>query len=213
MLPSSFGRQRGADYVAGAFGGGSAHTQPLQHLSERHAHSNSWRPAARWWITRRAAWTVTWWRRPILLGNQSNSIRRHDQPAGQPRFQLSRWWSMRDRPPSCAGFPPMPPRSDFNVYRNGVKQNASLLATPTAYADSLPLGSGVLYGVTAVNNSAQESPPRQVNVSAVALGPAGRSAWAAEPTTRSLTGYFDHVPGRREQHSAPAAPSRWPNCP
>ena len=57
----------------------------------------------------------------------------------------------------------------FNVYRNGVQQNASLLAG-TTYTDNLPLGSGVQYGVTAVNNSSQESPARQVNVYPVALG-------------------------------------------
>ena len=77
----------------------------------------------------------------------------------------------------------------FNVYRNGVKQNASLLTSP-AYTDNLPLGSGVLYGVTAVNNFAQESPPRQVNVYPVTLGLLADSQGSGT-NNPLLTGYFD----------------------
>ena len=77
----------------------------------------------------------------------------------------------------------------FNVYRNGVKQNASLLTSPT-YTDNLPLGSGVLYGVTAVNSSAQESPQRQVNVYPVTLGLLANSLGSGT-NNPLLTGYFD----------------------
>ncbi len=77
----------------------------------------------------------------------------------------------------------------FNVYRNGVQQNASLLAG-TTYTDNLPLGSGVQYGVTAVNNSSQESPARQVNVYPVALGLLVNPS-ASGASNALLTGYFD----------------------
>jgi hypothetical protein len=77
----------------------------------------------------------------------------------------------------------------FNIYRNGVKQNASLV-TATTYADNLPLADGVVYGVTAVNNSAQESPPRQVNVYPVALGLLANPLGGASSNPLSI-GYFD----------------------
>jgi len=77
----------------------------------------------------------------------------------------------------------------FNIYRNGVKQNTSLL-TASTYDDGLPLGGGVQYGVTAVNNSFQESPPRQVNVYPVALGLLVNSLGSGT-NHPLLTGYFD----------------------
>ncbi len=57
----------------------------------------------------------------------------------------------------------------FNVYRNGIRQNASLLSVP-GYTDNLPMSGVVTYGVSAVNGSAQESPQRMVEVYPVALG-------------------------------------------
>ncbi|HEX3716951.1 MAG TPA: DUF642 domain-containing protein [Verrucomicrobiae bacterium] len=56
----------------------------------------------------------------------------------------------------------------FNIYRNGILQNASLLTTSN-YTDNLPLSDAVTYAVTAVNISAQESPPRLVTVYPVGL--------------------------------------------
>ena len=57
----------------------------------------------------------------------------------------------------------------YNLYRNGVKQNPSLLVTP-AYTDTLPVSDLTQYGVTAVNGSGQESPARVVGVFPVGLG-------------------------------------------
>ena len=57
----------------------------------------------------------------------------------------------------------------FNVYRNGVRQNPNPLPG-TNYTDNLPLADAVTYAVTAVNQAAQESPPRLVNVYPVVLG-------------------------------------------
>lgn len=59
----------------------------------------------------------------------------------------------------------------FNLYRNGVKQNATPFATPT-YTDNLgipPFGSAT-YTVRAVNATNAESAPRTITVSDVALG-------------------------------------------
>jgi hypothetical protein len=56
----------------------------------------------------------------------------------------------------------------FNLYRNGVKQNASLLLTNT-YTDQLPLSDATQYAVTAVNASSAESPQRLVTVSPVTM--------------------------------------------
>ncbi len=51
----------------------------------------------------------------------------------------------------------------------------------TNYTDLLPLSDAVTYAVTAVNNLAQESPPRLVNVYPVALGlavnPTNTQSW------------------------------------
>ena len=98
----------------------------------------------------------------------------------------------------------------FNVYRNGVKQNASLLTSP-AYTDNLPLGSGVLYGVTAVNNSAQESPPRQVNVYPVTLGLLADSQGSG--TNNPLLPAISTRSRSASATSAPPALSRSPNWP
>ncbi|MGA2174885.1 MAG: choice-of-anchor tandem repeat GloVer-containing protein [Verrucomicrobiota bacterium] len=76
-----------------------------------------------------------------------------------------------------------------NVYRNGIRQNAALI-TGTNYTDNLPLSDVVRYAVTAVNGSAQESPPRMVTVYPVRLSllvnSLGRGA-----DNPLLTGYFD----------------------
>jgi choice-of-anchor C domain-containing protein len=83
-------------------------------------------------------------------------------------------WSSTD--PSATG---------FNIYRNGTLQNASPL-TGTNYTDNLPLSDAVTYAVTAVNNSAQESPPRLVNVYPIGLG------LLVNPTNHPIfVNYFD----------------------
>ena len=57
----------------------------------------------------------------------------------------------------------------FNVYRNGIKQNGSLL-TSSSYTDSLPPGSaGVTYAVTALNSTNAEGAARSLNVYGVDL--------------------------------------------
>jgi hypothetical protein len=77
----------------------------------------------------------------------------------------------------------------FNVYRNGLKQNTSLLSS-LSYTDSLPRVDVVQYGVSAVNGSGQESPQRMVSVFSISLGllvnPAGSGT-----NNSVLTGYFD----------------------
>jgi Bacterial Ig domain/Protein of unknown function (DUF642)/Divergent InlB B-repeat domain len=77
----------------------------------------------------------------------------------------------------------------FNVYRNGIKQNASPIVG-NSYTDNLPPSGVVQYAVTALNNAAQESPQRLVNVYQVGLGllvnPAGTGT-----NNSLLTGYFD----------------------
>jgi hypothetical protein len=73
----------------------------------------------------------------------------------------------------------------FNIYRNNVLQNASPLPG-TNYTDNLPLSDAVTYAVTAVNSSAQESPPRLVSVYPLALG------LQINPTNgQILVNYFD----------------------
>ena len=57
----------------------------------------------------------------------------------------------------------------FNLYRNGIKQNPSLLTNDT-YADSLALSDATQYAVTAANQGGQESPARLVTVCPVGLG-------------------------------------------
>ncbi|HZM01547.1 MAG TPA: Ig-like domain-containing protein [Candidatus Saccharimonadales bacterium] len=74
----------------------------------------------------------------------------------------------------------------YNLYRNGVKQNSSPLTTP-AYTDLLPVNDVVSYGVTALNASSQESPPRVVHVSPVGMG------LAADGGQPLLVNYFDSV--------------------
>ncbi|HEX7863031.1 MAG TPA: FG-GAP-like repeat-containing protein [Verrucomicrobiae bacterium] len=52
----------------------------------------------------------------------------------------------------------------FNVYRNGLKQNASVLAQPN-YVDPLPVGNEpVTYGITARNAAGDEGAPRTLTV-------------------------------------------------
>ncbi|HET7625846.1 MAG TPA: hypothetical protein VFM25_11335, partial [Verrucomicrobiae bacterium] len=52
----------------------------------------------------------------------------------------------------------------FNIYRNGIKQNASPV-TGDNFSDSLPIGtSPVIYSVTAVNSNGDESAAREVTV-------------------------------------------------
>jgi hypothetical protein len=77
----------------------------------------------------------------------------------------------------------------YNVYRNGVRQNASPL-TALTYTDQLPFADAVTYGVSEVNASSQESPQRVVTVNPVVFG----MLVNAEGGTTShevLTGYFD----------------------
>jgi hypothetical protein len=78
----------------------------------------------------------------------------------------------------------------FNVYRNGIKQNATPL-TGASYADTFSLGTDpVTYAVTAVNVTNAESAARSVTVFAVNLG---LLVNAAGGTTNNppVTGYFD----------------------
>lgn len=77
----------------------------------------------------------------------------------------------------------------YNVYRNGIKQNASPIPGST-FTDNLPPSGVIQYAVTAVNNAAQESPQRLVNVYQVGLGLLVNSGGTG--TNNSLlTGYFD----------------------
>jgi hypothetical protein len=91
----------------------------------------------------------------------------------------------------------------FNVYRNGVKQNASLLSLLT-YTDSLPMVEVVQYGVSAVNGSGQESPQRVISVYPISLGllvnPKGGNT-----NNPVLTGYFDQFTAGITNLSATAA--------
>ena len=77
----------------------------------------------------------------------------------------------------------------YNIYRNGVKQNASPLTVLT-YTDPLPFSETVSYGVSEVNAGAQESPQRVVTVNPVAFGLLvnAEGGTASNPV---LTGYFD----------------------
>jgi fibronectin type 3 domain-containing protein len=77
----------------------------------------------------------------------------------------------------------------FNLYRNGIKQNAALL-TGTGYVDNLPMPDAVQYAVTAVNGSAQESPARLVTVQPVGLGLLV-NAGGGTINRPLLTSYFD----------------------
>jgi hypothetical protein len=93
----------------------------------------------------------------------------------------------------------------FNVYRNSVLQNSTPLAG-TNYTDNLPLSDAVTYAVTAVNSSAQESPPRLVNVYPVGLG------LQINPTNHPIfVNYFDqYVAGITNLSSAAGFPlSQW----
>jgi hypothetical protein len=56
----------------------------------------------------------------------------------------------------------------FNVYRNGIAQNSSLLSAAN-FTDNLPLSDATIYSVTAVNASHQESPQRSITVYPVNL--------------------------------------------
>ncbi len=57
----------------------------------------------------------------------------------------------------------------FNVYRNGIKQNASAL-TVASYTDNLPVGNDAIeYVVRAVNAKSEESAPRVVKIYSVTL--------------------------------------------
>jgi hypothetical protein len=91
----------------------------------------------------------------------------------------------------------------FNVYRNGVKQNPSLLSSP-AYADGLPMVDVVRYGVSAVNGTGQESPQRVISVYPISLGllvnPKGGNT-----NNPVLTGYFDQFTVSITNLSATAA--------
>jgi len=78
-----------------------------------------------------------------------------------------------------------PTATGFNVYRNGVLQNSSPL-TAMNYVDNLPLSDAVTYAVTAINASAQASPPRLVNVYPVKLG-----MQVNPPSQRTMVNYFD----------------------
>ncbi len=92
-----------------------------------------------------------------------------------------------------------PSVTGFNVYRNGVLQNASLLTTNT-YMDNLPLSDAITYAVTAVNNSAQASPPRLVNVYPVGL------VLLVNPTNHPiLVNYFDNYQAGISNLSSAAA--------
>ena len=77
----------------------------------------------------------------------------------------------------------------YNVYRNGILQNAALI-TGTNYTDNLPMPDVVRYSVTAVNGSAQESPPRLVTVYPVSLSLLVNSLGSGA-NNPLLTGYFD----------------------
>ena len=74
----------------------------------------------------------------------------------------------------------------FNVYRNGVVQNASPLTSAT-YTDNLALSDATTYSVSAVNGSHQESPQRSVTVYPVNL------SLVADGNDPLLINYFDNV--------------------
>ncbi|HWH72139.1 MAG TPA: hypothetical protein VNT26_22440, partial [Candidatus Sulfotelmatobacter sp.] len=79
----------------------------------------------------------------------------------------------------------------FNVYRNGIKQNASLLMATNTFTDSLPPGlEPVTYAVTAVNATNAESAARSVKVYALDLGLLLNALDGATPNPPT-TSYFD----------------------
>lgn len=77
----------------------------------------------------------------------------------------------------------------FNFYRNGVKQNGSLIPG-TNYTDNLPVNDAVQYAVTAVNALAQESPQRLVTVYPVGMGLQINPLGATQNNTPYVN-YFD----------------------
>ena len=77
----------------------------------------------------------------------------------------------------------------FNIYRNGIKQNPSLLTNST-YADPLSLSDATQYAVTAANGSGQESPARLVTVFPVSLSLLVNAAGSGT-NNPVLADYFD----------------------
>jgi hypothetical protein len=78
----------------------------------------------------------------------------------------------------------------YNVYRNGVKQNSSVLAVPS-YTDNLTPGAqAVTYSVTAVNATNAESVPRQVSVHSLGIGLMVNSTDGVTSGV-PIAGYFD----------------------
>lgn len=79
----------------------------------------------------------------------------------------------------------------YNVYRNGIKQNAVLLTSPN-YVDLLPAGNAVItYAIRAENAKAEESAPRTVDVYPLSVD---LFANAQGSTTNGalVTRYFDN---------------------
>ena len=93
----------------------------------------------------------------------------------------------------------------FNIYRNGLKQNPSLVSS-LSYTDSLPMVDVVQYGVGAVNGFGQESPQRMVSVYPISLGLLVNSAGSGT-NNPVLTGYFDQLQVGITNHSSTAAVS------
>lgn len=86
-----------------------------------------------------------------------------------------------------------PTAAGFNVYRNGIKQNANPLAG-TTYTDSLPLsGAAVNYTVTALNSTNAESPARSVTVYPVSLGLLVNAAGGNSSQGPTLSYFDDYV--------------------
>ncbi|MEW6157838.1 MAG: polymorphic toxin-type HINT domain-containing protein [Verrucomicrobiota bacterium] len=84
-----------------------------------------------------------------------------------------------------------PTTTGYNVYRNGIKQNAAPL-TATSFTDALPLGGDVVqYAVRAVNAAGEESSSRTVNVYSVDLSLLANNA-GGEVSGSLISSYFDN---------------------
>jgi hypothetical protein len=119
------------------------------------------------------------------IGNQNPGVAASFQLLVSPVNNLSAL-VVAGQPPALSWTSSDPTVTGYNLYRNGVKQNASPLTAP-AYADNLPLNDVTAYGVTALNASSQESPQRVVRVFPVSLGLAANSG------SPVLVNYFDRI--------------------
>jgi hypothetical protein len=137
-----------------------------------------------------------------FIGNESQSLPASIQMLVGPVVNLA-VVSQPGQAPVLTWAAGDPATAGYNVYRNGVRQNASLLTQP-AYTDNLPLSDAVNYGVSAVNAGSQESPPRAVTVYPVSLGLLV-NAQGTGVNGPVLINYFDQYQASLTNNSSSAA--------